>query len=122
MRRLVRRSGGWRGGWAPRGGGGGAPGWGGWRGGGGIEWRAVGVLAGVVVAAEVVVELAGLEHVPGGGENRVADGDDGLGVSAAPAEALVVGGEVGVLGSGGRERGFGERGTQPFRALAGASG
>jgi hypothetical protein len=47
--------------------------------------EAVGVLAGVVVAAEVAVELAGLEHVPGGGEDRVADGGDGLGVAAAAA-------------------------------------
>ena len=46
---------------------------------------AVGVLAGVVVAAEVAVDLAGLEHVPGGGEDRVADGGDGLGVAAAAA-------------------------------------
>jgi hypothetical protein len=46
---------------------------------------AVGVLAGVVVAAEVAVELTGLEHVPGGGEDRVADGGHGLGVAAAAA-------------------------------------
>src|ERR1700674_1939297 len=33
----------------------------------------LGVLADEVVAAEVAVELSGLEHVPGGGEDRVAD-------------------------------------------------
>src|SRR5215211_552911 len=46
---------------------------------------AVGVLAGVVIGAEVAVELTGLEHVPGGGEDRVADGGHGLGVAAAAA-------------------------------------
>jgi hypothetical protein len=40
--------------------------------------EAVGVLAGEVVATEVAVELACLEHVPGGGEDGVADGGDGL--------------------------------------------
>jgi hypothetical protein len=35
--------------------------------------EAVGVLARVVVAAEVAVELTGLEHVPGGGQDRVAE-------------------------------------------------
>jgi hypothetical protein len=35
-------------------------------------------LAGEVVAAGVAIDLAGLEHVPGGGEDRVADGGDGL--------------------------------------------
>ncbi len=35
---------------------------------------AVGIPAGVVVAAEVGVELAGGQHVPGGADNRVLDG------------------------------------------------
>ena len=46
---------------------------------------AVGVLAGEVVAAKVAVQLAGLEHVPGGGEDRVADSGHGFGVAAAAA-------------------------------------
>src|SRR5690348_8115598 len=66
----------------------------------------VGVLAGEVVAAGFVVELAVGEHVPGGGEDRVADGGHGLGVAATPAEPLVLGGEVGVFGLGGGERGL----------------
>ena len=45
---------------------------------------AVRVLADEVVAAEIAVQLAGLEHVPGGGEDRVPDGGDRLGV-ATPA-------------------------------------
>jgi hypothetical protein len=40
--------------------------------------EAVGVLAGEVIAAQVAIDLAGLEHVPGGGQDRVADGGDGL--------------------------------------------
>ncbi len=38
----------------------------------------VGVLADEVVAAEVAVQLAGGEHVPGGGQDRVADPMAGL--------------------------------------------
>jgi len=84
--------------------------------------EAVGVLAGEVVAAEAAVELAGLEHVPGGGQDRVADGGDGLWVAAAAAQALVLGGQVGVLGSSGGERGLGQRRAQPLGALAGLAG
>src|SRR5438445_11354638 len=62
--------------------------------------EAVWVLVGVVVAAEVVVELACLEHVPGGGQDRVAAGGDRFAVAAAAAQALVLGGEVGVFGAG----------------------
>ena len=46
---------------------------------------AFGVAAGEVIAAEVVVELAGLEHVPAGGEDRVGDGDAGAVGAAADA-------------------------------------
>jgi hypothetical protein len=35
--------------------------------------EAVWVLADEVVAGEIAVQLAGLEHVPGGGEDRVRD-------------------------------------------------
>jgi hypothetical protein len=59
----------------------------------------VGGLADEVVAAEVAEQLSGLEHVPRGGEDRVSDGGDGFAVAAAAAEALVLGGEVGVLGA-----------------------
>ena len=63
--------------------------------------EAVGVLSGEVVVAGVVVELAGLEHVPDGGQDRVPDRGDGLVVAASAAQALVLGGEVGVLGLAG---------------------
>ena len=47
--------------------------------------EAVWVLADEVVASEVAVGLVGGEHVSGGGEDRVADRGDGLGVAAAAA-------------------------------------
>jgi hypothetical protein len=45
---------------------------------------ALGVTAGVVVAAEVGVELAGGEHVPDGADDRVLDGSDGAAVTRVP--------------------------------------
>jgi hypothetical protein len=49
---------------------------------------AVGVGAGEVVAARIAVKLAGREHVPGGGEDRVAGSGHGFGVAASsPATA-----------------------------------
>ena len=62
-----------------------------------------GVESGEVVAAGVAVGLAGLEHVPCGGEDRVADGDAGAAVAAAGFETTVLGGEVGVVAVGGGE-------------------
>src|SRR3954464_7445287 len=62
-----------------------------------------GVAARVEVGAGVAVGLAGLEHVPGGGEHRVGDRGGGLVVSAAGAQALVLrGGGGGGGGAGGR--------------------
>jgi len=61
----------------------------------------IGVLADEIVAAEVAKQLAGSEHVPDGGEDRVPDRGDRLAVAAAAAEALVLGGEVAVFRSGG---------------------
>ena len=81
-----------------------------------------GVESGEVVAAGVVVGLAGLEHVPGGGEDGVADGDAGATVAAAGLEASVLGGEVGVVAVGGGERGFQEGGAEPLGAFAGVCG
>src|SRR4051794_10608468 len=51
--------------------------------------RAGGVAAAVVVGTEVVVELAGGEHVPGCDEHRVFDGADCLAVADARALAFV---------------------------------
>ena len=80
---------------------------------------AVGVLAAEVVAAGVVVELAVCEHVPDRGEDGVPDCSDGAIVSAAAAQTLILGGEVGVLGLAGGERGFGQGGSEPLVAFAG---
>jgi len=62
------------------------------------------VESGEVVAAGVAVDLASLEHVPAGSEDRVADGDAGAAVAAAGFEAPVFGGEVGVVAVGGANR------------------
>ena len=61
----------------------------------------------------VVVELAGGEHVPDGDDDRVLDGAERFLVSAAGAEPLVLGGEVGVLGAA---RGDGGLARAPSRA------
>ena len=63
---------------------------------------AFGVAAAEVVAAEVAVELAGCEHVPAGAEDRVLDGAERASVAAAGPEALVLRGEVDVVGAGRR--------------------
>src|SRR2546426_12807455 len=49
------------------------------------------VTALVVVAAEVVVDLAGREHVPVGDEDRVFDGAERAAVADPGPEALVLG-------------------------------
>ena len=62
---------------------------------------AFGVESREVVAAEVVVVDVVGEHVPGRGENRVLDGDDGFLLAQAWGESSVAGTEVGgVAGSG----------------------
>ena len=71
--------------------------------------RAFGVAALVVVAAEVVVGLAGGEHVPVGDQHRVFDGAERAAVPDARLEALVLGGEVGVLAADRGQGGFFER-------------
>ena len=82
----------------------------------------VGVLAGEVVVAGVVVELTGLEHVPDRGEDGVPDRGDGPVVSAAAAQTLIFGREVGVLGPAGSQRGLGQSRSEPLVALPGLSG
>src|SRR4051794_1841514 len=83
---------------------------------------AFGVAALEVVAAEVAVGLAGAENVPGGGHDRVPDGDDGAGGAAAHAQPVIVGLQVAALGARGGVRRFTQRGAQPFGALAGLAG
>lgn len=58
---------------------------------------AVGVAAAEVVAAGIVVQPAGLEHLPARGEHRVLDGAERALVCAAWPQRLVLGGEIGVL-------------------------
>src|ERR1700735_3801795 len=83
---------------------------------------ALGVAVGVVVAAGFAVELAGCEHVPAGGDDGVFDGSERAAVAAAGAEALVLGGEVDVVGAGGGHGCFGEGGVEPLAAVAGVAG
>src|SRR3954470_13092877 len=87
--------------------------------------EALGVAFGValeVVAAEVVVGLAGAEHVPVGDQHRVFDGAERAAVGDAGLEALVLGGEVAAFAADRRQGGFFERDAEPFGALAGAPG
>jgi hypothetical protein len=84
--------------------------------------EAVGVLAGEVVVAGVVVELSGLEHVPDRGEDGVPDRGDGTMLSPAAAQTLILGGEVGVFGPAGSQRGFGQSRSEPLVALPGLPG
>src|SRR5437763_9860498 len=80
---------------------------------------AFGVAAAEVVAAGFAVELAGLEHVPAGAEDRVFDGAERAAVAAPRAKAVVLRGEVDVAGAGGCQRRFGEGGVEPFGAVPG---
>jgi hypothetical protein len=63
-----------------------------------------------VVAAEVVVDLAGAEHVPARDDDRVLDGAERFLVAATWPQARVLRGEVGVLGPGRGERCLGTTG------------
>src|SRR6266508_5089056 len=83
---------------------------------------AFGVAAAEVVAAGLTVQLAGCEHVPAGAEDRVFDGAERAPVSAAGPQPLVLGGQVDVLAAGGGHGGLGERGVEPFGAVAGLAG
>src|SRR5215212_3263431 len=83
---------------------------------------AFGVAALEVVAAEVVVGLAGGEHVPVGDQHRVFYGAERAAVSEARFQAPVLGGEVAVAGADGGQRGLFEGDPEPLAAVAGASG
>src|SRR5438034_11729541 len=78
------------------------------------------VAAAEVVAAGFAVELAGLEHVPAGAEDRVFDGAERAAV--AGPQALVLGGEVNVVGAGRGHRCLGEGGVEPLRPVARLAG
>src|SRR5579871_4086731 len=80
-----------------------------------------GVVALVVVAAEVGVDLAGCEHVPVGDDDRVFDGSERATVADAGSEALVLGLEVAPLAAGGSERCFFEGDPEPLGAFAAAA-
>src|SRR3954471_8405418 len=73
---------------------------------------AFGVAALVVVAPEVVVGLAGGEHVPVGDQDRVLDGADGAAVSDAGPQSSVLGLEVAAGGAAARGRGGGAGGSR----------
>ena len=81
---------------------------------------AFGVAALEVVASEVVVGLAGGEHVPVGDEHRVFDGAERAAVAEARFQSSVLGGEVAVAGADGGQRGLFEGDAEPFGAVAGA--
>src|SRR5512144_2537250 len=83
---------------------------------------AFGVAALEVVAAEVAVGLAGAEHVPVGDEHGVLDRAERASMADPGLETLVLGGQVGVFGADGGERGFFERDPEELAALAGAPG
>src|SRR5256714_10224276 len=83
---------------------------------------AFGVAAAEVVAAEVVVQLTGREHVPAGTEDRVFDGAERAAMAAPRPQPLVLGGEVDVVGAGGSHRRLGEGGVEPLGAVAGFAG
>jgi len=54
-------------------------------------------VSGVVVGSGIAVELAVGEHVEGGDEHGVFDGDNGFDRAAAGGDAFVLRREVGVL-------------------------
>src|SRR6266498_4204119 len=76
----------------------------------------------VVVAAEVVVDLAGGEHLPVGDEDRVFDGAERAAVADPRAEPLVLGLQVAPFCPGGGEGCFLERDSEPLAAFAAAAG
>src|SRR5215217_3156444 len=83
---------------------------------------AFGVAALEVVAAEVVVGLAGGEHVPVGDEHGVFDGAERAAVPEVWPEAPVLGGEIAVAGADGGQGGLFERDREPLGAVAGVPG
>src|SRR5712691_685001 len=83
---------------------------------------AFGVAAGEVVAAGLPVELAGCEHVPAAGDDRVLDRAERAPVAAARTEPLILRGEVDVVGAGRGHRRLGQGAVQPLGAVAGGAG
>src|SRR5579875_2942616 len=83
---------------------------------------AFGVAAGEVVAAEVVVDLAGGEHVPAGADDRVLDGADGAAVPELGLLATVEGLEVAAVGADRGERRVLERVVEPLAPFTGPAG
>src|SRR5207245_2181936 len=75
-----------------------------------------------VTGAEVDVLAIVVQEVPDDAEDAVGDGDDGLVLTAARGQVLILAGEIGVLGVTGGMRGFGERGAEPHIAFAGLAG
>src|SRR3954470_23250741 len=79
----------------------------------------VGVSAGEVVAAEVVVVVLGGEHLPDRGQDRVLECDDRFLLAQPGCEALVAGSEVGAFsGPGGGHRGGAQGSAEPPVAMA----
>jgi len=94
---------------------------------GGLEFSDGSVVAafGLLVAvevffAEVVVDLAGVQHVPGGDEHGVGDCDGGFLVSSPAGHAPVAGCEERSLRPGCRFGGLDHRRAEVTAALAGA--
>ncbi len=74
-----------------------------------LDGAVAGALDGVLAyrgGSGLAVQLAGAEHVPGGGEDLVGDRDDRFLVAAAAGELAVALGEVGFLGACGGARGL----------------
>src|SRR4030081_3287169 len=87
------------------------------------SYGTVGIEAGGVVPAQVVVVDVVGEHVPHRGQNRVFYGDDRFLFPESRCEALVAGTEVGlVLGPGGGHRRGPQSATEPSVAVPGLTG
>lgn len=72
-----------------------------------------------VVGTELLKWNGRSKHVVRRDENRVGDGDDRAFLPATGRETTVLGGEVRVLGSAGRPRGFGQTTPEPAIPLGG---
>src|SRR3954471_12729152 len=80
---------------------------------------AVGVAAGEVVAAEVVVVAVVGQQVPADDQDGVTDGDGGLLLADPAGQSPEPGGQVGVVGAGGGPGALGEDVEQPDIAVGG---
>jgi hypothetical protein len=85
----------------------------------GVAADAVGVVAIVVIGAEVVVGDLVRQHVVRADQHRVGDGDDGLLVAAMTHDTPVPCGERALGGPRRGQRDLDERGAEPPVALAG---